>query len=49
VSPAVAFRGLGLLVFLGLAVPLFGHGCHRWDHDDEPSFIPTANEKTPRK
>jgi hypothetical protein len=23
-----------------LALPIFAHGCHRGDHDDEPAFIP---------
>ena len=29
-----------LLIPLLLAVPIFGHGCHRGDHDDEPVFAP---------
>jgi hypothetical protein len=31
-----------LFVFVAaLALPVFAHGCHAGDHDDEPLFIPT--------
>jgi hypothetical protein len=33
-------RLLGLLVVAACAAPIFAHGCHRWDHDDEPAFAP---------
>ena len=26
-----------------LALPIFAHGCHRGDHDDEPAFIPVEH------
>ncbi|MCE9561624.1 MAG: hypothetical protein K8U57_06175 [Planctomycetes bacterium] len=30
-----------LLVFITfLALPIFAHGCHRGDHDDEPLVVP---------
>jgi hypothetical protein len=29
------FAIIALLIF-----PIFAHGCHRWDHDDEPNLIP---------
>ena len=29
-----------LLIPLVLAVPLFAHGCHMGDHDDEPALAP---------
>ena len=37
-------RGLGFLVVVALAMPIVGHGCHRWDHDDdEPAVVPVES------
>lgn len=33
-----------LLVPLVLALPVFAHGCHTGDHDDEPSAAPQSLE-----
>lgn len=41
-------RLLPVFVVLSLAVPLFAHGCHRGDHDDEPSVAPPALPRDPR-
>ena len=30
-----------------LLFPIFAHGCHRGDHDDEPAFAPVKTERTP--
>ena len=29
-----------------VALPIFAHGCHRGDHDDEPVFVPMDHHKT---
>ena len=34
----------GLLALVALAVPLFAHGCHAGDHDDEPVFAPQQHD-----
>jgi hypothetical protein len=34
-NPRLFFLGLVLL-----AIPIFAHGCHRGDHDNEPFFVP---------
>ncbi|HJZ59784.1 MAG TPA: hypothetical protein VKE74_32885 [Gemmataceae bacterium] len=34
-----AFAAL-LVLLASLAIPLFAHGCHTGDHDDEPLFVP---------
>lgn len=34
------FPAAWLVVAFLLAVPIFGHGCHRGDHDEEPLFVP---------
>ena len=32
-----------------LALPIFAHGCHSGDHDDEPLFAPRARQpESPR-
>ena len=40
------------VVVMLLTLPIFGHGCHRGDHDDEPAFVPTdrhaADSELPR-
>ncbi|MBY0513320.1 MAG: hypothetical protein K2P78_05350 [Gemmataceae bacterium] len=35
--------GFGVLVVLvaAVAAPVFAHGCHAGDHDDEPAAAPT--------
>jgi len=33
--PAFWFFVAAILLF-----PIFAHGCHRGDHDDEPCFVP---------
>jgi hypothetical protein len=38
-----------VLIPVVLAVPLFAHGCHTGDHDDEPVFAPPVrNAEAPR-
>ena len=38
-----------LLIPVVLAVPIFAHGCHAGDHDDEPLFAPRSqNQEAPR-
>ncbi len=41
---AAFHRGFGFLVLIALAVPILAHGCHRWDHDDEPVILPIKND-----
>lgn len=26
-------------------LPIFAHGCHRGDHDDEPTVVPVAEQR----
>jgi hypothetical protein len=33
-----------LLMVIALALPIFAHGCHTGDHDDEPSLIPPSRD-----
>jgi hypothetical protein len=40
-------RLLPVFVFLALVVPIFAHGCHGGDHDDEPAFAPPARRHEP--
>jgi hypothetical protein len=41
VSPP-ARRALVFFVTAILLIPIFAHGCHTGDHDDEPAFVPPA-------
>ncbi len=34
-----------LLISVILVLPLFAHGCHTGDHDDEPQFAPPAHHR----
>ena len=43
VPRAVWFAVLALL----LTLPIFAHGCHRGDHDDEPQFAPIDHPTSP--
>ena len=36
---------LGALVLC--ALPVFAHGCHRGDHDDEPAVVPVQSRVEP--
>jgi hypothetical protein len=36
-----------LLILVVLALPIFAHGCHSGDHDDEPLFAPPAQQQEP--
>lgn len=39
-----------VLVFFTIALltlPIFAHGCHTGDHDDEPLFLPPARSQEP--
>jgi len=29
------------------ALPIFAHGCHRGDHDEEPLFVPVEQRLEP--
>jgi hypothetical protein len=42
-----ARRGLIGIVVAVLALPLFAHGCHTGDHDDEPAFHPPTHPHEP--
>ena len=43
-----AVRLLPLFVVLSLVVPVFAHGCHAGDHDDEPAVAPPVRLHEPR-
>lgn len=45
---AGAARLLPLFVVLSLVVPVFAHGCHAGDHDDEPAVAPPVRLHEPR-
>ncbi|MBA4190173.1 MAG: hypothetical protein C0467_19485 [Planctomycetaceae bacterium] len=40
-STALIFAAIAFLV-----LPIFAHGCHRGDHDDEPLFVPVEHRAT---
>jgi hypothetical protein len=33
-----------LLIVVVLALPIFAHGCHAGDHDDEPALFPLKQD-----
>ena len=47
-SPTPPARLIPLFVLLALVVPVFAHGCHGGDHDDEPAFVPPVRHQQPR-
>jgi hypothetical protein len=40
-------RALVFFVIALLTLPIFAHGCHTGDHDDEPAFVPSARTQEP--
>jgi hypothetical protein len=47
-SPVSRFLTLVFVIAL-LTLPIFAHGCHTGDHDDEPVFVPQAHDpESPR-
>jgi len=40
-------RALWLFVPIALGLPLFAHGCHTGDHDDEPQVAPPIHSAEP--
>lgn len=46
-SPRGLAYGVLLVLLAALAVPVFAHGCHAGDHDDEPLVVPN-DERFPR-
>ena len=46
--PLPAAQLLPHLLVVVLVVPLFAHGCHRGDHDDEPAQSPPVRHHEPR-
>ncbi len=41
-SPALILAAVAML-----ALPIFAHGCHRGDHDDEPLYAPVEQRASP--
>jgi hypothetical protein len=39
-SPVYLLGAIALCV-----LPIFAHGCHRGDHDDEPTVMPVAEQR----
>lgn len=44
--PTVGRRAFWFLAVALTTLPLFAHGCHRGDHDDEPLFVPLSPRVT---